>query len=154
MAERHGHFHQRGFTLMEILVVLVIGALLVGIVGVQMSAGGPGTELRSSTRELASGLRYVRSMAMSQGQETVLLVDIDEGRYWFEGPDGRSRDLPDSVRIRLVTAEEEIRSESVAGVRFFPDGSATGGRFTVSVNDRSMEVDVDWLTGRIEILDS
>ncbi len=37
------------------------------------------------------------------------------------------------------------------GIRFYPDGSSTGGRVTLSLEGLQMRVDVEWLTGRVRI---
>ena len=44
-------------------------------------------------------------------------------------------------------------SERQGSIRFFPDGGSNGGRITVASGERKYEVDVDWLTGRVAILD-
>ena len=38
-------------------------------------------------------------------------------------------------------------------LRFVPDGGSNGGRITVASGARKFDVDVDWLTGRVAILD-
>ncbi|MBK1672622.1 type II secretion system protein GspH [Ectothiorhodospira shaposhnikovii] len=144
---------QGGFTLMELLVVLIIAVGLLGLAGVRFAAGTPGAELRAAAREMTSGLRYVRAAALSSGQEQVLLVDVDNGRYWIAGREQQTRRVPERVDIHLVTSRDEVVSDRVAGLRFYPDGSATGGRVTFSRDGRHMVVDVDWLTGRARVLD-
>ena len=131
-------------------MVLVIGTVLVTLVGVQISAGMPGAELRSGARDVASGLRYVRSQAMAQGREQVFYLDVERGYYWYQGGEQR-RALPESLSLGLVTAESEVLGEHVAGIRFFPDGSATGGEITLRIGERRIVVDVDWVTGRVGI---
>ena len=42
---------------------------------------------------------------------------------------------------------------SVRTIRFYSDGSSTGGRITVASGERKYLVDVDWLTGRVSIGD-
>ena len=39
------------------------------------------------------------------------------------------------------------------GIRFFPDGGSNGGRVSLAVGERRFNVDVDWLTGRVSIVD-
>lgn len=43
--------------------------------------------------------------------------------------------------------------DAVAAVRFYPDGSATGGRITVSGAERTYHVMLDWLTGTVSIVE-
>ena len=57
--------------------------------------------------------------------------------------------LPTRVDYRIVTAEQERFSETVAGVRFYPDGTSTGGRVSAVAGKHERFVDIDWLTGKI-----
>lgn len=144
---------QRGFTVVELLVVITIAVMLLGIVGVRFAAGTPGVELRGATRDISSGLRHVRSLAMVTGQEQVFMMDIDQKTYWIGGRDGQLRSLPERVELHLFTARQEVIDDNIGGIRFFPDGSATGGRVTISIEGSEYEVDVDWITGRVKILE-
>ncbi len=139
-----------GFTLVELLVVLVLGALLVGLVGPQLSSGVPGSELRAGARDLASALRQVRADAISSGEEQSLLLDVRENRFELSGSD-RGGNLPADIDLRIDTARGEVVDDHRAGIRFFADGSATGGRIRLNSNGRILVVDVDWLTGRARI---
>jgi general secretion pathway protein H len=42
-------------------------------------------------------------------------------------------------------------SESIGQIRFFPDGSATGGRIGLTLGAQQVEVVVDWLTGLVSV---
>ena len=55
---------QRGFTLLEILVVLVIGAVMYAMILGVPFRGASVADLKSAARTLASGLRQAQSMAM------------------------------------------------------------------------------------------
>jgi general secretion pathway protein H len=46
-----------------------------------------------------------------------------------------------------------VTSERRGAIRFYPDGSSTGGRITVTFGRTQYLVDVDWLTGRVSITD-
>ena len=52
----------------------------------------------------------------------------------------------------MAAASEQI-DDSQGRVRFFPDGTSTGGRLTLTQNERKYYVVVDWLTGRVELVD-
>ena len=57
------------------------------------------------------------------------------------------------LELKLFTAQSDIISEHRGAIRFYPDGGSTGGRVTLAAGERKFEVDVDWLTGRVAILD-
>ncbi len=143
---------QAGFTLIELLVVLVIMAMAYTLASPMISSGVSGTELKASARQLAAGLRRARSEAVARRHETVLTVDV-EGRQFQLSGDPRVYRLPKSVSVQLFTAQSELVSGSAGAVRFFPDGGSTGGRITVTSMQRKYDVDINWLTGQVAILD-
>lgn len=131
---------------------MVIMAMAYALAGPLVSTGVSGTELKASARQLAAGLRKARSDAISRRRETVLMVDV-EGRQFQLSGDPRVYRLPKSVVVKLFTAQSELVSGSTGAVRFFPDGGSTGGRITLSARDRNYDVDINWLTGQVAILD-
>jgi general secretion pathway protein H len=141
-----------GFTLLEMMVVLVLMLMVYALAMPMISAGMPGTELKGAARQLAAGLRKARSLAVTQKQEAVLTIDVEQHRFDLSG-DTRSYALPAKLDISLFTAQSEMVREKVGAIRFYPDGSSTGGRITVGYGDRKFNVNVDWLTGQVAVLD-
>jgi general secretion pathway protein H len=143
---------QVGFTLIEILVVLVIMAMAYTLASPMISSGVSGTELKASARQLAAGLRKTRSEAIAHRREAVMTLDVEDRNFRLSG-ESRVYRLPKSVMVQLFTANSELVNGSVGSIRFFPDGGSTGGRITVSSHERKYDVDVNWLTGQTTILD-
>lgn len=143
---------QAGFTLIELLVVTVIMVMAYSLAGPLVSSGVSSTELKASARQLAAGLRKARSDAVTHRRETVLTVDVGGRRFQLSG-DPRIYRLPKDVEVKLFTAQSELVNANTGSIRFFPDGGSTGGRITVAAKQRQYEVDVNWLTGQVAILD-
>lgn len=143
---------QGGFTLLELLVVLVIGVLLVSLAPPLLSGLSGASELRGAARQLAAGLRSARNEAVSRQREATLTLDLDRRRFGVTG-DPREITLPEGLALRLYTAQAEVVDAATGGIRFFPDGSSTGGSITVSGANRAYRVTVDWLTGAITIVE-
>jgi len=141
----------RGVTLLELLIVLVIIAFVTAI-SIPIVNGVSNAEMRSAARELASGLRLARSEAVSQRRETFLVIDL-AGRRFKVDRDAKEYALPRNVELKLFTAQKDLVDDKVGSIRFYPDGGSNGGRITLGAGDRKYEVDVDWLTGRVAILD-
>ena len=142
----------RGVSLLELLVVLALMALIAGLVIPTFGDGVPTSQLKSSARQLAAGLRVARSEAVAQKREAFLVLDLEGRRFKIDG-DPREYALPPRVDLKLFTAQKDIVNEKTGAIRFFPDGGSNGGRITVAAGARKFEVDVDWLTGRVAILD-
>jgi general secretion pathway protein H len=142
----------RGVSLLEMLVVLAILGLVAALVLPTFGSGVSTSELRSSARQLAAGLRAARSEAVSQKRETFLLVDL-EGRRFKVDRDPKEHSLPPRIDMKLFTAQRDIVDAKTGTIRFFPDGGSNGGRITVAAGLRKYDIDVDWLTGRVAILE-
>lgn len=146
-----GHAQGRGFTLVELLVVMAIAGLMLAVTPPLISAALPGVELKAAARRTAGALRVTRERAISSGRDQVWQIDIETQRYQMAG--GREGRLPGGIELRLFAAQREMLSEQRGGIRFYPDGSSTGGRVVLARAGRGYQVGVNWLTGRILIAD-
>ena len=89
---------------------------------------------------------------MVSRRDAVLTLDVEARQYVLAG-ETEPKALPKDIELKLFTAQSEIQSEKKGAIRFYPDGSSTGGRITVKAGERQYLVDVDWLTGRVSIGD-
>ncbi|EXJ17112.1 GspH/FimT family pseudopilin [Imhoffiella purpurea] len=139
----------RGFTLVELLVVMVIAALVMAATPSLFSAALPGLEMKSAARRTASTLRMARESAIRQGADAALTVDLEHHR--LDLPGYRSLVLPKGLSLRLEAASSEMIDDQRGRIRFFPDGSSTGGRILILNGNHGYQVGVTWLTGRIQL---
>jgi len=141
---------RQGFTILEMLLVLTIAVAAMVVVVPNFSKGISSAELRSGARDLASSLRYLRGYAVSTAQEAEFSIDVKENTYRVSG---RSKEysISNAIHLTLLTVESEIQDEGLGLIRFYPDCSSTGGRVTLKAGDRTRIVDVNWLTGQVEI---
>ena len=138
------------FTLIEILVVLAIGAAVYMTLLAIPWGKASAADLKAAARSVASGLRTAQSTAMTTRRDALLTMDMESHEYISTGERDVHR-LPVNIDLAVYTAQTEVASEHRASIRFYPDGSSTGGRVTVSSGERKYLVDVDWLTGRVAI---
>jgi general secretion pathway protein H len=137
-----------GFTLIELLVVMVIlGMAMVAVSAVYRTPSG-GLQLKAAARLTAARLRDLRAAAMATGKERVAMIDVGSRQIRFS--DGRAPlALDRSISVVVTAAESEKPSASVAGVRFFPNGSSTGATIVLRSERQGYEVRINWLTGRV-----
>lgn len=138
-----------GFTLLEMILVLVIAATLAAVAVPNMGPAIARMQLRAATQDIASALRHVRGQAQGSGREAEFLLNVDRHFYQVTGRH-KPYSLPSSVKLSLFTADF-LMSEGQGGIIFYPDGSATGGRVTLEAAGRKNLVDVIWLTGNIVV---
>ena len=77
-----------GMTLIEVMVVLVLVALMVGsaVAGIRSMAK---SDLRASASKMAGAIRYLFDRASTTGKIHRLVLDMDKERYWAEVSDDR-----------------------------------------------------------------
>lgn len=140
---------EKGFTLLELVIVLFITVLGFSVIGFNLSSGNEASKLKAAARDLASALRYARGQALISHQEVTVTIDLANNTYTVNQRD-KVYVMPEEIDVTLVTAQSEL-SQGLAGVRFFPDGSSTGGRITLEWGNAGWRIDINWLTGQIEL---
>jgi general secretion pathway protein H len=101
--------------------------------------------------DISVALRAARSRAVAKNHEEVFLVDTDRTRY--RAPGGAAVSLPTSLRLTLFTTTQEQLAPGLGAIRFYADGSSTGGGMTLTRGDAHYDILVDWLTGRVSTHD-
>ena len=138
----------RGFTLIEMLAVIVLIAIAVTVTAVSLRGRARG-QLEASAQRVAAGLRDTRTRAMATGKPQWFTVDL-RGHAWA-APGRDPHAFPADADVRVTSAAQESDQAGVARIRYFPDGSSSGGNIVLSDDRRNARVDVDWLTGAVTV---
>jgi general secretion pathway protein H len=136
-----------GFTLIEVLVVLVILGLTAALVLARGPVRSAGMEARTAASEVAETLRLGRSVAIAGDRPAAVTIDV--ASHWLTLDGARRALLPASLPLaaRMADGTEPRR----AVFDFASDGSATGGTIALGTSARRILVTVDWLTGRVDV---
>ena len=124
---------QAGFTLIEMIVVIVIMAMVAGLVMVRQPWHSAGLNTDVTVRAMTQALRLARSRAIAQNRDVTLVTvangfSVDGGAAWM---------LPSGEAL------------STSQVTFAPDGGSTGATIVLAAGPRRIAVTVNWLTGRV-----
>ena len=138
----------QGFSLLELMIVLVLAALLSGVVASSMS-GGP--VLHKTAQDLGNSLRHARNLAQIQHQSILWQLNIEQKTFWIKGMKGKKKHLDSRFTVKIHSAVSEQIQQNIAGIRFFPDGSSTGGIVDLMYNNQKYSINVEWISGRISL---
>lgn len=141
-----------GFTLIELIVTLAVVALVFTLVVPRLRQAPDLSDLRAAARDVAAVLRMARSEAISAGRPTDFLADTASGTYAIDRGSGPVGSIPQGARLTLLTAPELAAGPSGA-IRFYPDGSASGGGLALMQGSLRYEVLVNWMSGAVTIKD-
>lgn len=130
-----------GFSLAELLAVVVVIGLIAGIVSISFVSTLPRAELNSTVHDIAAAVKGAHSDSIARNAEFRIYYDIDANSYEIRSPFQlggglamREEDrqlirrvpLPESVTIARVTIDGVEYEEGRVFVAFSPLGSATG----------------------------
>ena len=130
---------RKGFTLLELLIVLVIISIAAAFVGPQVAGSMSTLTLKTAAKKVASSLRYARSQATSESRPYFVLFDLDKGRLIIKS--GQTASKEDKEK---ETAEGEQDTGASAGMadeavkeRFKVYALPEGVRFDKVVSDKN-----------------
>jgi len=129
-----------GFSLVELLVVIVLLGLMAGVATVSWHARLPRSQLNTSVRVLADRLLTARAEAIMRNQEFRVVYDLDDARYWISSPYSYNGGLAYEEEDRQVLFETRLQdgvqfeavklngvdfTDGLVEVAFDPQGRAT-----------------------------
>ncbi len=138
----------KGFTLLEILVVLAIFGVAIGIVVGRAPTRSRGLEARAAAGAIAQALRGARAQAIATDQDVAVAFDPAGHAFAVDRmpPRRLARDLAIAVAAPALRGPGDVRL-----IRFAPDGSATGGQVVLGTGKHRLGISVEWLTGRVTV---
>lgn len=132
----------RGFTLLELIIVMFIAGIGLGIVGLAAARSYEKDMLRQDAARMHSMIRYARELSIMQ-RVPVEFAFEEQGLYWLE-KNGSLLGDKKSVRSGYV-----IKGEPII---FLPKGNNTGGYVSVTDSrERGYSIEVDPVTGRATV---
>jgi type II secretion system protein H len=162
--------HIRGFTLLEIMTVIVIMGVMIAITMPSMKAMNEKNKLRSTARELIALMKYARSEAVFGHRMTEVFLDLDKRLYWMDlrTPDAKTgeynpkakktqleqkRELNNKISFDEVSVyDSNIVKGKLIAVDFYPDGSASPMLITLAnLNGSKMTIEIIKSTGLTEV---
>lgn len=140
---------QHGFTLFEVLIVIAIIGAVAAVMAPMVFRGFSGTQGRAAAYEIAAALRQARGEAIAENADVAVLFAPERNAYGIDG--AKPKVLAANLRLALYAAQAGQVGAGTGGIRFFPDGSATGGQVSVDDGTTRYNVDVDWLSGHVSV---
>src|SRR3546814_17051877 len=128
----------RGFSLLEIMLVIAIVALASLLAAAALSGGIDGLRLRSAAKEIAAQLRYTRTQALATGEPQ--RFTIDPHAHTWSAPKQRHGTLPDHLGIVFTGAPDFPPTPAAGPIVFFADAQSTGGWFHLLGGSPSLQV--------------
>lgn len=139
----------RGFTLIELVLVLLLIGVSMIIVLPNIDKGLQDREVRVTALGLAAAARDLRSRALFDGVPQELLLNVPQNSY-LAAQSAEVR-LPPEVKFIAVEGGEVV-DRDIRKFYFFPNGSTLGGEILIGgEKSASYLVRLEALTGKVEV---
>jgi len=120
------------------------------IMGINLSSGNNATAHQRAARDIVSALRYARGNALISHKETAVIFDLNNNSYTVNNRD-KVYVIPETIKVTVTTTQSQLLGQQRGSIRFFADGSSTGGRVSLKRGENVWQIDINWLTGQIEL---
>ncbi len=166
MIKRKGHIrHQQGFTLIELIVVMVIISLLVFIVVPKFDRYFISDNTKVVTRSLIYRIMDLKSKAVKDRINYVLHVDVSANKFWISngameeealaGAEESAFELPDDVRlVSVIKPNDDDVAEPTDNLIFYKKGYSDMAIIHIEdTDDRQVSLKVEPFLLTVDVLD-
>ncbi len=161
----------KGFSLMELIIVMTIFVLSISLVASSLSNLLTTIELKAAAKKVSGILRYYRSEAINKGSvyqvlfdpesravkvQSVSLTEPAEETKADQNKGGEAvktlYGLPEGVQMKELDFPSPEYPCDLPAVEFYPNGGSNGGSVLINSPERKgYKIKVDFLTGMVEI---
>ena len=157
----------RGFTMIELVIVLLILTLSAALVTPSLSRFSRTVELKAAAKKISAILRYYRSEAVYKATVFQVQFNSETGEVQVrpaeteppeeegtkKGPSvAKSYTLPRGIHIREIAIPDPEFSSDLPAIEFYPNGGSNGGSLLLEARDRKgFRIRVNFLTGMVKV---
>ncbi len=145
-----------GFSLLELIAVLVILGLASALAAPRIQGFMEEVRIRTAARKMATLLRYARNQALSSNQVVTVAADVSGERWWIRYNERQAAErfvkLPQGIRGKVIERYFSAISAARGKILFSPKGDSTGQVVEIYDNHgRKFRLAIDPVIGSITL---
>jgi Tfp pilus assembly protein FimT len=147
---------QEGFTILEIVLVVLLMALAMGISYPSLTRSHSVFQIRATGRNVLNTLRYAREKAITEQQVLIVSVDRESQTVVLSdefGGDAKTIAMPNNIRIARIALQGQEVTQGVLKIRFLPNGGSDNAEILLNSDRASaLRIVTDPITGGARIV--
>lgn len=129
----------RGFTLLELVIVLFIIGLAVSVVIFSTGRLRDKTRFNEEARKISQTIKHARGIAILERKNIAFKINEDNNKYWIDYGDDKI------TSIHSLPPKFTVEGKTIF---FFPKGNSSGGSLKINNgNGQEYEIEVDPVLG-------
>lgn len=141
--------NQKGFMLIELIIVLVLILLILGMSTVFFANTLPSSKFNALVREISANIKYAITTAKLRGEDQAFYIDFESRQYGIEGL--KSKDFPANINIRVFNSLGIEISRGRYQIMIPATGGVESGTILLSDGKRIATIHLDPVVGTITI---
>jgi general secretion pathway protein H len=141
--------HTDGFTLLEVIIVILLMTLILGMTTVFFAGFLPSARFSAAGREMSAVIRHARSLARMNMEKKTVIIDLDSRVYGIEGLITKS--FPPELKITVLDPVSGEMNRGIYPIVFHPTGGMEGGTIILSGSKKIMRIETDPISGTVVI---
>lgn len=135
----------KGFTLLELTVVMFLVGLMLSLAGVLFSNTLPSSKFSATTREMAATIRHARTLAQLRGENQTVTIDMEARKYGIDNV--TAKDIPPGISVKII---DPLLGDVQTGkyqFNFPPIGGIEGGTIVLWNSKKTARIEIDPIVG-------
>ncbi len=138
-----------GFTLLELVIVMLLAGLILGLATIQFATSLPSARLSATGRDISATIRQMRFLAQNRGEDLILTLDLDARQYGVEGL--RMKPIPANIGLKVLDPAYGEVFNGKYPIFFHSTGGVEGGTVVLSYKKKAVYIEMDPVMGSVKI---
>ncbi len=139
----------KGFTLLEIIIVLFLITLITGMSTIFLLNALPSNKLNATARTLSATIRQARSLAQIHNEGKTVFIDLDSRKYGIKGLG--SKDIPSEISIKVTDPMSGEILKGTYEISVHSGGGIEGGTIQLWTSKKAVSIQIDPVVGAVVI---
>ena len=138
-----------GFTLLELIVVMVLIGLILFMAGFVSINAIPSARLESTARDVSTTIKQAKALAQINGTDQTLTFNLDERLYGIEGTTPRK--FPPDISVRIDDPASGQVQRGLYSMTFRVAGGVEGGTIVLWHKQKTFYIEADPVVGSVMV---
>jgi prepilin-type N-terminal cleavage/methylation domain-containing protein len=138
---------EAGFTLLELIIVIVLSLLILGLVMVYFANFLSTVKLQAAVRDLSTTLRQARTLAKIHGEPMGVTINLDSNEYGLDGREMKT--IPGNIRLKIIDPSAGEIHNGQFHLAFEPNWGNPSLTFQLSDKKKVLSISLDPLSGAL-----